>query len=342
MPVSTGSSLTASSYNSIRSTLSSIYATQYGQTMRSTAVAATVDSVTSEQMLDLFLDAQGTFVHQVGSVSTTVAVPPIGQTVGANLSQTFNQTTGAKATPADGAIQGINDYESLINTVSNFDPSVSGFPITSFSPGTPLNSSRSTQWGGTGQVESIYHVVTVAFPTVNAMNFYFNAGGEIRFTASLTGGSGSKDTDWQGLLSAMGTITFNKFRITASSGTPTPSGSGGSGFTSLTPSYRQLFIKAGSGVYADNDYTISGLLSGSTLRFRIEFNDGDVGTNAGSPVGGTPIDEPVTGTATSTVNTGRPNSSFIYNSTSYTAVSLSAPTIATAIALTSDNLTPPA
>lgn len=339
MPVSTGNSITASSYNAIRSTLASIYATQYGQTMRSTAVISSVNSVTSQQMTNLFLDAQSTVVHQTGSVSTTVAVPPTGQTIGANQSQTFNQTTGAKATPADGAIQGINDYESLINTVSNFDPSVSGFPATSFSPGSPLNSSRSTQWGGAGQVQSIYHVITVEFPTVNAMNFYFNAGGEIRFTASLTGGSGSKDTDWQGLLSAMGTVTFNKFRITATSGTPTPTGSGGSGFTSLTPSYRQLFIKAGSGVYADNDYTISGLLSGSTLRFRIELNDGDVG-EPGVPLN--PIDESVTGTATSTVNTGRPNSSFIYNSTSYSAVSLSSPTIATVVALTSDNVTPPA
>lgn len=342
MPVSTGNSITASSYNAIRSTLLSIYTTQYGQTMRSTAVISSVNSVTSQQMTNLFLDAQSTFVHQTGSVSTGISVPPTGQTIGADQSQTFNQTTGAKATPVDGAIQGINDYETLINTISNFDPSVSGFPATSFSPGSPLNSSRSTQWGGAGQVESIYHVVTVTFPTVNAMNFYFNAGGEIRFTAALTGGSGSKDTDWQGLLSAMGTITFNKFRITASSGTPTPAGSGGSGFNSLTSTYRQLFIKTGSGVYADNDYTISGLVSGSTLRFRIEFNDGDVGTNAGSPPGGTPIDEPVTGTVTSTVNTGRPNSSFVYNSTSYNAVSLSSPTLATVVALTTDNLTPPA
>lgn len=342
MPVTTGTSITASSYNSIRSTLSTVYSTQYGQTMRSSAVTTSVDSVTSQQMLDLFLDAQGTFVHQVGSISTTIAVPSTGQTVGANQSQTFNQTTGAKATPADGAVQGVNDYESLINTISNFNPSVSGFPITSFTPGTPISSSRSTQWGGVGQVQSVYHVVTVTFPSVNAMNFYFNAGGEIRFTANLTGGSGSKDTDWQGLLSAMGTITFNKFRITASSGTPTPVGSGGSGFSSLTTTYRQLFIKAGSGVYADNDYTISGLVTGSTIRFRIEFNDGDVGTNAGNPVGGTPIDEPVTGTVTSTVNTGRPNSSFVYNSTTYTAVSLAAPTLATVVALNTDNLTPPA
>jgi hypothetical protein len=342
MPVSTGTSITASSYNAIRSTLSSIYATQYGQALRSASVISSVNSVTSQQLLNLFLDAQSTFVHQTGNVSIGLAVPPTGQTIGANQSQIFNQSTGAKTTPVDGTIQGVNDFESLVTTVSNFDPSVSGFPATSFSPGSPLNSSRSTQWGGVGQVESIYHVVTVAFDSVNAMNFYFNAGGEIRFTASLTGGSGSKDTDWQGLLSAMGTVTFNKFRITASSGTPTPAGSGGSGYDSLTPTYRQLFIKTGSGVYADNDYTISGFVSGSTLRFRIEFNDGDVGTNAGNPEGGTPIDEPVTGTTTSTVNTGRPNSSFVYNSTTYSAVSLPAPTLATVIALTTDNVTPPA
>ncbi len=342
MPVTTGTSITASAYNSIRTTLASVYATQYGQTMRSSVVSADVDRVSSNQMLQLFLDAQSTFVHQTGNVSSAIAVPATGQTVGANQSQTYNQSTGAKATPTTGAVQGLNDYETLMISISNFNPSVSDFPATSFTPGTPLSNARSTQWGGIGQVQSIYHVVTVAFTSVNAMNFYFNAGGEIRFTASLAGAVNAKGIDWAAMLAAMGTITFNKFRLTASSGTPTPTGSGGSGFNSLTTSYRQLYLKTGSGLYADNDYTISGLVSGSTIRFRIEFNDGDAGTGTPSEPDTTPIDEPVVGTVTSTVNTGRPNSSFVYNSTNYTAVSLAAPTLATAVALTSDNLTPPA
>lgn len=340
MAVSVGSSITASDYNNIRSTLVSIYSTSFGQTMRSSAVTSSVDKVSSEQLLNLYLDAQSAYVHQIGSVSTTIAVPAAGQTIGADTSQTFNQTTGAKATPAGGATMGVNDYESIVTSISNFNGSVSGWPDTNFSVGTPTNSARSTGWGGAGQVQSIYHVVTFTFASLAQRNYFFNAGGELRFSANLSAGAGSKDTDWSSLLSAMGTIKFDKYRITASSGTPTPVVSGGSGYDSLTSTYRQLFIKSGSGVYADNDYTIEGrIVSNTVLRFRITFNDGDTGTGLDFP---DPIDESVGGTTTSIVNTFRPDSSFIYNSTTYNAVDIAAPTIATAVALTVDNPSAPA
>lgn len=345
MPVTVGGLITATDYNSIRTSLAGVYQTLYGQTLRSTAVTGfstdglNANRVTSQQMLQLYLDSQSCFVHQQGAVSTTISVPPAAQTIGANTSQTYNQTTGALATPTEGALQGYNDFESVIAAISNFDGSVSGWPTSSFSLGVPLSSARSTTWGGATQIQSIYHVVTVTFSSVQAMNNYFNAGGSLRFTASLAGGTGAKSTDWATLLSNMGTVQFNKYRITASSGTPTPPGSGGSGFDSLTGSYRQLYIRTGSGVYADNDYRIEGFVSGAVLRFRISFNDGDVG-ETGVPLN--PIDESVNGTTTSFVNTFRPDSSFVYNATNYTAVSIPAPTVATAVALTTDNGTPPA
>jgi hypothetical protein len=331
MPI-TGDLVTAAQYNTIRNTLSSVYSSLYGQNMVSTSTVADVDKITSQKMLDLFLDAQGAYVHQQGTVSTSISVPATGQTIGADSSSTFNQSTGAKSTPLEGSIQGFNDYSTLITNISNFDPSVTAFPVGNFTLGSALNSARSTAWGGSASaVQSIYHVITVTFSSLENRNFYFNAGGELRFSGSLTGGAGSKDTDWAALLSAMGTIRFNKYRITASSGTPTVLG--GSGYDSLTSTYRQLFIKTGSGVYADNDYTIEGrIVSNTVLRFRITFNDGDVG--------GT-VDESVGGTTTSSVNTFRPDSSFVYNSVSYTAVSLPAPAVATVVAMTSDNVSPP-
>lgn len=330
----TGNSITATEYNSIRSTLSSVYNTLYGQTMRSSVVTAAVNKVTSQQMLELFLDAQGAFVHQQGSISTSISVPPAGQTIGADTSSTFNQTTGAKTVPTDGTLQGVNDYSTLITNISNFDPSVTAFPVGNFTLSPALTSTRSTSWGGsTNPAQSIYHVITVTFASLTARDQYFNAGGEIRFSASLTSPSGSKSTDWAALLTAMGTVRFGKYAITASSGTPTPAGSGGSGYDSLTSSYRQLFIKSGSGVYSANDYIIEGRLESNTvLRFRITFNDGDVGTT---------VDESVIGTTNSNINSFRPDSSFVYNSTTYTAVSLPHPTIATQNAISVDNVTPP-
>lgn len=330
-----GDSITAAQYNNVRTSLASVYSTLYGQTMRSSAVTASVNSVTSQQMLNLFLDAQGAYVHQQGAISTAIAVPPSGQTIGADTSQTFNQSTGAKATPADGTKQGVNDYSTLITNISNFNPSTTAFPIGNFTLGTATSSARSTSWGGSADVaKSIYHVITVTFSSSTEMNCFFNAGGEIRFSSTLTGGSGSKSTDWASLLSAMGTVRFGKYALTASSGTPTPSGSGGSGYDSLTSSYRQLFIKAGSGLYASNDYIIEGrTVSSTVLRFRISLNDDDTGVS---------VDESVNGTVTSSVNTFRPDSSFVYNTVTYTAVSIAAPTIATAVAMTADNASPPA
>jgi hypothetical protein len=334
MPVSVGSSILASEYNSLRSTLSAIYVTEFGQTLRSTTLTTGVNRVTSAQMLQLYLDAQSVYVHQVGTASSSIAVPAVGQTVGADTSQTFNQTTGAKATPAGGTAQGFNDYDQLIVDVSNFDGSISGWPDSSFSLGTNVAGSRAASWGtGTAtEPTSIYHVVTVTFVSLAARNNYFNAGGELRFAASLTGGTGSKDTDWSNLLAAMGTVKFDQYRVTADSGTTTSIGN-----NALTGTYQQIYIRTGSGVYSDNDYTIEArTVSDTVLRFRIAFNDDDAGT--GAP----PVDEVVTGTTTNNVNTFRPDSSFVYDTVTYTAVDVVAPSIATAINLSANNATPPA
>lgn len=336
MAVTTSNSISASDYNSLRTTLNSILVTSYGQSARTAAVTGfgtqglSANQVTAEQMLNLFLDLQSVRVHQTGAVSALVAVPATGQTVGANTVQAYNQSTGIKSNITNGTLMGYNDYEAVVTSAANFDGSVSGWPDTSFSLGTALSSARATTWGSLSTNESIYHVVTVTFASEAQKNHYFNAGGEIRFVGTLTGSSGLKYDNWTGLLTAMGTVKFDKYSTTASSGTPNPLGSG---LDSLTGSYRLLFSKSGSGVYASNEYTIEGYnVSATQLRFRIRFNDATEGN----------VDETVGGTTTSTVNTFRPDSSFVYNSTTYTGVTVTAPTLATAVAMTTNNSTPPA
>jgi hypothetical protein len=335
MAVTTSNTISASDYNSLRTTLNSILVTTYGQTARTTPVTGfatqglSANQVTASQMLNLFLDVQSVRVHQTGAVSTLIAVPATGQTVGANTVQAYNQTTGAKSNITSGTLMGYNDYESVITSAADFDGSTSGWPDASFSLGTELSSARQQNWGNTSTTASIYHVVTVTFASEPAKTHYFNAGGEIRFSGTLTNGSGDKYTNWTGLLGAMGTVKFDKYSTTASSGIPNPLGSG---LDSLTSSYRLLFTKDGSGVYASNQYTVEGYnVTPTQLRFRIRFND--------ASVGGT--DEAVSGTTTSIVNTFRPDSSFVYNSTTYTGVSIAAPSLATAVTMTANNATPP-
>lgn len=339
MPVNVGNEIQAIQYNTLRTSVNSILNTAYGQTLNSTAAQANSTVVSSNKKRDLFLDIQRTHVHHTASINNNIAIPPVGSTVAANTVQSYNQVTGETSFLADGTKMGYNNYESAVNVLNDFTPSTLNiWPAGNFTLGTATTSSRSTSWGGAGQSQSIYHVLTFTFPSQTVRNQYFNAGGELRFSASLTGGSGSKDTDWAALLSAIGTLRFSKWRMTANSGTVNPTGSG---YDSLTGTYRTLFTKTGSGVYAENQYTVEGLIDLSTvLRFRIRFNDADVGDPPPQfPDEG--IDEPVTGTVTSTANTFRPNSSFNFNGQPVTAVNLAAPTITTAVALTTNNATPP-
>lgn len=330
----TGSSILASDFNSIRTTVETILVTSYGQTLRSLAQQAGIDNIAQDQLEELFLDLQRAYYHQTGGLSSGIEAVIVGQTVGADLSQAYNQSTGAKTNPTGYLQRGFNDLIAVNTDISNFDGSVSGWPDANFTLGTQLSSARSASWGGSGDaVQSIYHVVTFTFSSSDELDYYFNAGGELRFSAALTSPSGSKAIDWQTLLSGMGTIKFDKYRITADSGTPNGSGSG---YDSLTGAYRELFVKVGSGNYAENEYTIEGYKPSSTvLRFRIRFNDADTGELPG------PVDESVSGTTTSYVNTFRPDSNFVYGST-ISAVDVAAPTMATAVAMTTDNGSPPA
>lgn len=339
--VSTGGTIFASDYNNIRTTVQSVLETQYGQTLTSSTVAGSSTTiVTASQLSNLYIDLQSAFVHQTGAVSTNIAIPNAGYTIGADIAYNYNTSTGQYSAVTDGTKMGINDYIAVATDVANFDPASTGFPPGNLLPGTVTTSTRTTNWGGAGQVQKVYHIVTVTFASVSAKNSYFNAGGEIRFTASLTSTSGSKGTDWAALLSAMGTVKFNKYGTTADSGT-----SGGIGVDGLTASYQQLLIKSGSGVYADNDYTLEGRNDSSTvLRFRITFDDGDTGTGGqGIDPGGDddPIDETVSGTLASNAQPARPSSSFIVGGSPVTAVDVPAPVIASVATLNTDYVTPP-
>ena len=175
-----------------------------------------------------------------------------------------------------------------------------------------INSTRATVWGGTALPQSITHEFTVSFTTTNARRGFFNAGGEIRFSANLTHSLSPSDpdyqktVDWAAMLTAMQTVKFNYTSTNSynlngtgedvSDDVVNGAGTGTSiGNLDLTTSYQTLYTKTGSGVYSDNLYTIQAKLDNdSRIRFLITFNDGDVG------VGG--ADERVNGTLVSSIS----------------------------------------
>ena len=191
-----------------------------------------------------------------GQTSTTLADVAVSNSVTAvqwnnllNAMTTLNTHQGSgltlQPTVASG---GTITYQSSIPTnIATLDTNRLLSNITQMTVSSALTSSISTPWNGT-----ITHVFTVNFGTEDAARYYFNSGGQIRWSGSNTGGSTGSAAAWAALLTAMGTI-----KMGADSTTYT--GSGGTitnniGYYGLTGSLVQTFIHYGSGPYYSGLY----------------------------------------------------------------------------------------
>ena len=307
--VNVGDIITAAQYNDLQTRILKVLGNGtgdygYGQAITSDSVAVT-ETILASHMNDLYADTVDARTHQSGTVPTTIAQLAVTEIIGADASNAPNET-----------IKGHNDYNVVIGQCET-DRLVAA--TGQMSAENKITSTRTNSWGGTPDI--IQHVVSVTFSggqttktTANAnhtasgadhMRYFFNAGGEIRFSAALSGGSGAKYNDWNSMLTNMGTIKFGRSGTTAT-GTGTTSAVG---YANITTTYQQIFRKQGSGVYAENDYIIEARIVGTnTLQFRIYFRDDDSGDQTG--LGG-PVDENVGGSLTSTVSQYRATGSYV-------------------------------
>lgn len=234
----------------------------YGQSLSSNEVS-TSDTVNATHMQTLKSDMINARVHQTG------AVPDLD-----NIAATQDITDAVYAEYETTATSILNNANDVFSTQTSVE--------------SKLSSTRTQNWK-----TSVEHHFTVTFDSEDHRRHFFNAGGEIRFSASLTGGTGSKSTNWNNMLQSLGTLKFTSLNMTGDSGT-----SSGLGNFELTSSWQTLYVKTGSGVYAENDYTIKGKAVNNEIYFQVEFNDDATGSGGG---GFEPVDEPVTGTLTSTI-----------------------------------------
>lgn len=178
-------------------------------------------------------------------------------------------------------------------------------------------SSRTTAWnniiyaefeinflGGYETTDSTGQVVTAT--NADHARHFFNSGGEIRLSATLSGNT-AKDTDWGTMLGNMGTVVFGK-EATSVTGTGSPAdgttdidGDGAInpkiGFYDLKRAYQLIFKKFGSQTeYAENYVEIYAKrnLNSDTIYFKFEFNDADTGdqqpnSDTGKPTDSDPI-----------------------------------------------------
>ena len=302
-PKAEGNIIYAADYNNVQGTANFLLGTGlaesgYGQAITSGQVDSTL-KVTVAQWTDLRTDLLKIRQHQTG----------VDESAGLGIATTSILVDDAFVNTFKTFATTCNTNRLTIATNQGTAETLAG-----------AGQTRSTAWNGV-----VSHTVTITFATSNAARHFFNAGGEIRFSGSRSGGSTTnKNTSWTNLLSDMGTIKFGSFSTTytgtgAAGGYPTT----GIGWYGLTTSYQTVFVKpAAAGVYLENDYNIqvkkdAADNTATVLTFVVSFRDDDTGDQITGGVGnggvdgsftplGPAVDENIDGTLTSTVQIFRP------------------------------------
>mgnify|MGYP006088170267 FL=1 len=282
-----GDLITAARYNNAQARVAAIMGVGsttegYGQTLNSSQVSTAL-TVTAAQVNALYADLVAGTIHQTGSTPTTIAEIVVG-----------NSIADATSDNPDGAKKGFQDYEDLI-TIFEADPARFAVAASQTTSGTGITSTRTATWN-----TDISHIVRVDFATADARRNYFNAGGTIKFEATLASAGDAKSNDWASMLSNMGTIAMG-YTATTSTGTGTVTSIGN---FDLTSSNQVLFRKPGTGVYSANDYYVYAKANSATqLEFTLQFQE----EAAGNPN----FDEQVNGTLVNSVKFKRPSGSYV-------------------------------
>ena len=178
-------------YNDIRNKVIGVLGTGfgntgYGQAIRSSAVS-TSTKVGVNDWANLYYDIYNSYVHQTGGA------PPAPGTIVENEIVKYS------------ASKPNNQYDNYANTLV-----ANRFNIAGSQSSTTSKGSSSTTWPG---VYGTYWntlaqcVVTVSFSSSTAARYFFNSGGQIRFTSSRANGSASgQNTAWTNLLNAISSI----------------------------------------------------------------------------------------------------------------------------------------
>ena len=283
-----GDIISAARYNELQGKISAILGTGsgnkgYNQGLYSIPVG-TEEIVYAAHMNRLYNDMVNIYVHQNGIVPSTIFQVADDETIADALYNEFN--TLIAAAEADPQRFVIHSSQAVVESAG-------------------INSTRSKQWGGNSQPQTLTHEFKATFSGSNQRRAFFNAGGEIRFNPTLTHSLSSGDADyaktndWKNMLDAIGTIVFKHNETSANAGTPSVVGN-----FQLTSSYQQVYSKTGSGVYVDNDLTVFAKQSGNnSIVFKMVFTDDANGVGA--------ADERVNGTLISAITQYRADGNYV-------------------------------
>ena len=305
----------ADEYNALRIVTNDVLGTSdvvspsygYGQGFSTNAVVGTrsvsdpttASKVTAQGYEDLYIDLIRVRSHQIGAAAAIDAFV-IGD----------YDTNGATTDKIEESY--ILGLIALGNNILTDRFSVAAANLDLASVPTASSSRVASTWTGT-----ISHIFTITFNTALERRHFFNAGGQIRLSASVGyTGSQAKTVDWQTILNAMGSTSFKAESTlnNASVGTGTNIGN-----YDLTSAYQRVYSRDGGAVYANNEYRIFAKEhatgnSTSAIQFKVEFVDG----SPNDPSYG--VDEVVYCGFNSVIETATPNSQISINGTTHNAV----------------------
>ena len=332
---SPGNTIEATDYNTLQSKIETILGTGqvtdnfgYGQSIISQqvsgpGVSTPGDTVSSQQLLDLWTDMRTAWYHQNGEDAVAWAAllraPEFEEIIGADASGTgitYEEGTDNYTIDNEETLSGINDYSTVMALIESSRTSVGAGQTD-----TDLNAavdSRNTSWNG--DVDSEF---TVTFANADERRYFFNAGGQITITGSIDAatlgapGSASRQRNegWQSMVTGPGTIRMG-YNYTVYDGASTniekPDGEIGNG--QLNNSAYQILLRrtAAAGDYEDSYWQVEAYIQQegrtasaaqgnngdkSILRFRVLLHDDGPETNADAGAKGSiepGVVEPVT------------------------------------------------
>lgn len=260
----------------------------YNQTVSSNSEPVKTEAQ-AVHMNALYTDFEKVYIHINGTTPTTISTV----------------TTDDDITEAL-----YSAYETLITSLENDRFLIHPSQASAESAGVnSIKNGAVSPWGGTATPQQVNHTIDVGFASANERRAFFNAGGQIRFDASLdissVGGADlAKNQDWQTMLSNSGQVQFGR-AATTSTGTGTGYAIGNE---DLTSSYQTVYLKEGdpTGTYSENNWFVQAKnKDSSTITFDIVFWDRDVGSGG--------ADEYVAGILTSAVSHLRASGTYVNN-----------------------------
>jgi hypothetical protein len=250
--------------------------TNYNGTVPITA--STTTSITVQYFSD-----PGTY----GSGTTTVTVTPNNPwgystwTLSGSGTVAYSAMTAANSTTR----HPITQYDDFADTIIT-----NRFTVHSSQSGTTAAGSMATTWPGVYGADwtvRLRGTITLTWPSANAARHFFNSGGEIRFTASRTGGGVSQQNlAWNSLLNSVSAINGGAGPTFGANKPGTGvSPANGQNWYRLTSSFQEWYTLSSSTPYGSNNYKIYARTpsvannsggAAASAEFLIEFNDGYV------------------------------------------------------------------